>query len=229
MPDLTSRARAEALRLGADMFGVAPVDRFDGAPEGFHPRDVYADTRSVAVFARRLPSEVMFARSCVPYTHANELLLRQVDDIALRLSLWLEGEGVRAVLVPSDDPYEAWDAERQHGRGILSMRHAAELAGLGRIGRSNLLINDRFGNLLQLGAVLVAEALEPSAPAAYVVCPEGCSRCIDACPARALDGRTVRQRDCRPRSNARTEKGYVLKRCWECRRVCPSALGVGRA
>lgn len=228
MPDITSRVRAEALRLGADMFGVAPIDRFSGAPEGFHPRDVYADARSVAVFAKRLPSEVMFARSCVPYTHAGDLLERQVDDLALRLSLWLEGAGVRAVLVPSDDPYEAWDAARQHGQGIISMRHAAELAGLGRIGRGNLLINDRFGNLLQLGAVLVAEELEPSPMATYEVCPEGCSRCIDACPASALDGRTVRQADCRPLSNHRTEKGYVLKRCWECRRVCPSALGVGQ-
>lgn len=225
--DLTTRVREAALELGADLVGVAPVDRFVGAPRGFHPLDVYPGARTVLVFAVRLPAGILHSGSCVPYSHANDVAVRRADDLAYGLSLWLEDRGVHAVPVPSDDPYEHWEVDRQHGQAILSLRHAAALAGLGRLGRSNLLINDRFGHMVQLGAVLVDADLEGDGEAGYGVCPDGCSACIDGCPAGALDGTTVRQADCRPLSNARTEKGYVLKRCWECRRVCPSATGVG--
>jgi len=34
------------------------------------------------------------------------------------------------VLIPTDAPYEYWDSENQEGRAILSLRHAAMLAGL---------------------------------------------------------------------------------------------------
>ena len=32
---------------GVDLFGIASVERFDQAPEGFHPKDIYAKTRSI--------------------------------------------------------------------------------------------------------------------------------------------------------------------------------------
>jgi hypothetical protein len=28
------------IKSGADLFGIAPIDRFDGAPKGFHPIDI---------------------------------------------------------------------------------------------------------------------------------------------------------------------------------------------
>jgi epoxyqueuosine reductase len=45
-----------ALKHGADLFGIAPVDRFDGAPEGFHPRNLYSRAESVIVFSVKLPT-----------------------------------------------------------------------------------------------------------------------------------------------------------------------------
>ena len=39
-------------------------------------------------------------------------------------------------------------------------------------------------------------------------------------------GETVIQKFCRPFSNFRTEKGYVIKKCFECRRKCPRTLGI---
>ncbi len=127
--DLTTRVKGAALDLGADLVGVAPVDRFDGAPRGFHPRDVYPDAQSVLVFAVRLPAGILRSGSCVPYSHANDVATTRADDLAYRLSLLLEDRGVHAVPVPSDDPYEHWEADRQHGQAILSLRHAAALAG----------------------------------------------------------------------------------------------------
>jgi len=224
---ISSRKAKEIIKsLGADLVGIAPVDRFRDAPEGFRPTDIYGHCRSVIVFAKKLPSECLFASNCVPYTHANNVLTQEVDKLGIEASLMLEEHGVRAVPIPSDDPYEHWEPERSYGRAILSLRHAGYLAGLGVLGKNTLLINRDYGNMITIGAVLVDIELEEDPIAAYEGCPPDCRLCIDSCPQNALDGRTVNQQLCRPLSNHRTEKGYILMKCNLCRRICPNCLGV---
>ena len=214
------------IKNGADLFGVAPVDRFDGAPEGFHPIDIYKKAKSVIVFAKRIPSETLFAESCVPYTHINSLATQAVEVMTFNISTELDSIGIKNVIIPTDDPYEYWDEENKTGRGILSLRHAGYLAGLGVIGRNSLLVNEQFGNMIQIGAILTDSEIESSPLAVYKTCSDNCRICMDTCPAKALDGITVNQKLCRPLSNYRNEKGYVLKKCYNCRKNCPLTLGL---
>jgi epoxyqueuosine reductase QueG len=211
---------------GADLCGIAPVDRFKEAPKGFHPKDIYKDSESVVVFAKRLPSESIFATSCVPYTYVNDIVTRKVDELGFDIALELEDQGIKAVPIPSDDPYEYWEPENSYGRAILSLRHAGYLAGLGVLGKNTLLINNKFGNMIQIGALLVPIELKGDEIATYEGCPSDCHICIESCPVNALDGKTVNQKLCRPLSNFRTEKGYILKKCNECRKACPLFKGI---
>jgi len=218
--------KSTGLELGADICGIAPVDRFSSAPKGFHPKDIYSDCQSVLVFAKKLPAESLFASSCIPYTYINRLIIEEVDGLTLTLSRKLEYLAVKNVPIPSDDPSEYWEPARSYARGILSLRHAGHLAGLGVLGKNTLLINDRFGNMIQLGALLLDLKLEGDPIATYEACKEDCQLCIRSCPQSALDGTTVNQQACRVLSNYRNERGFVLKKCWECRRVCPSHSGI---
>jgi epoxyqueuosine reductase QueG len=215
-----------AHKLGTDLCGIAPVERFRDAPAGFHPTDIYKNCKSVVVFAKRLPTEALFAASCVPYTHVNAMVTLEVDMIAVEYCRRLETGGVKAVPIPSDDPYEYWERDRTRGQAILSMRHAGYLAGLGVLGKNTLLVNRRFGNMIQIGAVLVDADLEGDPVAAYQVCPDGCTLCMDSCPANALDGVTVDQHLCRPLACFKNGRGFILKKCSLCRSVCPSATGL---
>jgi epoxyqueuosine reductase len=214
--------------LGADLVGIAPSERFSDAPEGFRPTDIYRHCKSVIVFAKRLPSECLFASNCVPYTRVSDIMEQKVDALGIEASLLLEKHGARAVPVPSDDPYEHWEPERSYGRAILSLRHAGYLAGLGVLGRNTLLMNKDYGNMIMIGAVLVDIELEGDPMASYEGCPPDCQLCIDSCPQKALDGKTINQQLCRPLSNYKTEKGYILMKCNICRRVCPNCLGIKR-
>jgi epoxyqueuosine reductase len=218
--------KSTALEHGADICGIAPVDRFSSAPKGFHPNDVYSDCQSVLVFAKNLPTESLFTSSCIPYTYINRVITEEVDGLTLTLSRKLEYLAVRNVPIPSDDPSEYWEPDRSYARGILSLRHAGHLAGLGVLGKNTLLINDKFGNMIQLGALLLNLRLEGDPIATYEACKEDCQLCIRSCPQSALDGTTVNQKACRPLSNYRNERGFILKKCWECRRVCPSYSGI---
>lgn len=214
------------LKMGADLCGVAPATRFKKAPKGFEPEDICKECKSVIVFAKKVPKGSLNISSCVPYTHVNNILTQEVDRLGVQISLKLEDMGIKAVPIPSDDPYEYWERDNSYGRAVLSMRHAAYLAGLGALGKNTLLINKDYGNMIQIGAVLVNIELEGDPLVEYEVCPPNCSICIDACPQGALDGKTVNQKLCRPLSNYKNEKGYILKKCNICRKVCPNNMGL---
>lgn len=84
--------------LGADLCGIAPVERFREAPKGFHPTDVYKDCKSVVVFARKVPAGPLFASTYVPYTHANSIMIQVVDRLGITVCLRLEEQGARGFL-----------------------------------------------------------------------------------------------------------------------------------
>jgi len=212
--------------LGADLCGIASAGRFQNAPPGFNPLDIYSKCESVIVFAKRVPAGSLSANSCVPYTHANNVATQEVDRIGLDLCQILQDSGIEAIPIPSDDPSEYWEEENQYARGILSLRHAGYLAGLGVLGKNTLLINERYGNMIQIGAVLVNIELESDPIATYTACLNECGLCIDFCPPKALDGRTANQKLCRPLSNFVTQRGHVLKECYLCRKICPNCLGL---
>jgi epoxyqueuosine reductase len=210
-------------RLGADICGIAPAERFAGAPIGFHPRDIYESCESVVVFARKEPAGILAAKSCAAYTHVNMLQVLETDLLGLQAAREIERLGCKTVAIPTDDPYEHWEPEKMRGMGILSLRHAGWLAGLGKLGKNTLLVNRDLGNMMQLGALLLDVELEPDPMADYEACSQ-CDICIEACPEGALDGETVDQKLCRPRSIQVNEKGYTLYKCNLCRAQCPNAL-----
>ena len=215
-----------AFDLGAQLCGIAPIERFSEAPNGFHPADIFSKTKSVILLAKLIPEGTFQANSPVPYTAANDVLLDDVIRISCNLSVELErNDGLTAVPIPGE-PYEYWDDEKKEGKGILSLKHAGYLAGLGSIGRNSLLTNQAYGNRLVLGAVLLNIALEGDIVTDYGFCDDSCQVCIDGCPVHAIDGGTVNQKLCRSNSINLTTKGYLFYICNECRSACPNGAGL---
>ena len=211
---------------GADLCGIASVLSFSEAPAGFHPLDIWSSSKSVLVFALKMPGNSESAESMVPYTLVNGMMADEADKLSLEISRRLDRSGIGNVIIPSDDPYESWNSTEKRGEAILSLRHAGYLAGLGRLGRNNLLINDTMGSMIQIGGILLERTFQSDPIADYQVCPESCSICIDSCPVSALGGKSTVQKLCRPLSVSRNEKGFVIKKCRKCRSLCPSYRGV---
>jgi epoxyqueuosine reductase len=218
--------REVALKNGVDLFGVASIDRFENAPKGFHPKDIYSKTESVIALAIKVPSESLYAENPVPYTCIYNLSGQKMDLLTYNISTDLDNLGLKNVLIPSGDPFLYWNQDEQIGRAILSLRHVGYLAGLGKIGRNNLLINKDYGNMIRIGAILTDSKFESDSLADYEVCPPNCRICIDCCPQDALTGKTVIQKKCRPISNFKTENGNTIKKCFDCRRKCPQVIGL---
>ena len=211
-------------RCGADLCGIASVERFKQAPLGFHPTDIYPPTRSVIAFARRIPDSAFASHTPVPYTFLTTLVLNEVYQLTLRIVRELENVGVTGVPVPSE-PYEYWDREARTGKGILSLRHAAHLAGMGAIGKNHLLTNREYGNRITLGAVLTDVKLSPDPIDHEPRCPPQCKVCRTVCPVKAIRDEGVIQKLCRSKGEGFNEKGYYLYWCWACREKCPNSKG----
>jgi len=212
------------LSLGADVCGVASVDRFESAPEGFRPRDIYADCQSVVVFAKKLPESVFRINSTIPYSFVDDMAMHEVLRISMDLAVRLEKLDVVGVPIPST-PYDYWDAETMTGKGLISLKHAGVMAGLGVIGRNSLLCHPELGNLLKLGAVLVNTKLEADPVLDFDFCSDNCNLCIDHCPSGALGGTSVLQKNCRLNSEGETKKGAPITICNTCRKICPNRAG----
>lgn len=214
------------IELGADLCGITSHEKFKEAPIGHKPTDIYSKCKSLIVFAKKVPAESLYADNCVPYSHVSELIIMEVDMIGVKICRIMEDRGIGAVPIPSDNPSIYWEADNQYARGILSLRHAGYFAGLGVLGKNTLLINEKYGNMMQIGAVLVDLKLKNDPIAEYEACKPNCSLCIKLCPQNALDGKTVNQKLCRPLSNYVTERGFILKKCNICRRECPNVTGL---
>lgn len=210
-----------AINLGADRCGISSVSRFQDAPDGFNPVQIWSECKSVVVFVKRIPQQSIHAENPVVYSHSASTVYQMLDRIGFNLSMALQDTGVNAVPVPTDIPYLFWDEENKKGMGILSLRHAAMNAGLGLLGKNTLLISPELGNMIYIGAVLIDTIIEEDSLTRDFSCLTGCNLCIESCPVNALDGKTVNQKACRAASSYSHPRGWDIYVCNECRKVCP--------
>lgn len=214
-----------ALAAGAHACGIADIGRFEKAPEGFNPKDVFSQCKSIVVFIKQMPGDAILAENPIPYTHTAYKMYEELDRIAMELCRFFQGNNIKAVLVPSDVPYLYWDQENMHGKGIISLKHSAVLAGLGIMGKNTIFINKTYGNMVYIGAVLIDAEVEPDQLVEDFKCPSSCHRCLDACPPHAMNDITVNQKLCREHSFFKAGRGWDLYNCSKCRKVCPYRTG----
>jgi len=194
---------------GASVVGIASTDDFGSAPEGSKPSDKLNGCRSVIVLAA--PFTQVALNDPAEYTEVRQKMVKRMGDIAEKVAKQIKSNGHKAVPIVSL-------SEK------ISLRHAAELAGLGVIGRNHLLISREYGNLLWFSAVLTDAELIPDKKAEYSFCDD-CDICVKACPVNALDdpvsfGRKECSAIC-----MKMVKGAFTITCFQCRKVCPHRFG----
>jgi epoxyqueuosine reductase QueG len=185
-------------RMGADLVGVAPADCVEPASNRRGPLNVMPEARAMVVFAKRMLRGSLESPRDEVVTTMNLVLYEELDRIAYALGEYLEARGFRAATVPAYSPVEM-TAEAKGMVGVVSLRHAAQAAGLGVLGKNNLLLTPLLGPRVRLGGVVTDVALAPDTPLNKDLCKD-CEACVKACPADALSepgqtrtGRCVRQ------------------------------------
>jgi epoxyqueuosine reductase QueG len=73
-------------------------------------------------------------------------------------------------------------------KAYLSFKDIAAKAGVGWIGKNDLLVTKRFGPRIRLGATILDADLPISISVTTSLCPNECTLCITACPYKLLFG-----------------------------------------
>jgi epoxyqueuosine reductase len=189
--ELTLHERAFERISDIDVFGVAAVDAARGTPLDASATSLLPGARSIVVLGMEVFPEVLDL--VVPDKQSGEAAARDlygphIDYLSGRLNRGLyelareyRDSGYLALPLPS----QGTPSDARFLKGILSFKHAAELAGLGGIGWSSLVINPKFGPRMRL-ACLLTDAEIPASPRLAGNPCDGCGRCVETCPAGAL-------------------------------------------
>jgi epoxyqueuosine reductase len=76
-------------------------------------------------------------------------------------------------------------SHKEQLRGVIPLKYAAQMAGIGAIGKSSLLITPRYGPSVRLSAIVTNAPLVPDKPLNEDFC-QGCTVCEDVCIAEAF-------------------------------------------
>lgn len=169
------------------------------APAGFRAQDHLPGAKSMLIFAQPLPLEVFDVKAdpkLKGYRKAYFENYRRMDEAAKTVAAFLDEKGYPSLPLPAYSPLvfnqgEPW--------GKMSFKHAAELAGMGKIGKNLLFIHPdkKIGNTLRLGGALTTLELPAGEKAGFEkLCPPACTQCIDACPANALEPHRIDKTRC---------------------------------
>jgi epoxyqueuosine reductase len=169
--------------LGFSLFGTADIS---GIRDSFLLPENLRDRVGFAVsLGKRLVNGVLDDILDVPtplYFHHYRQINYFLDRGALLLASRIQDLGFRAVPIPASQVID-WPKQRAH----LPHKKIGEMAGLGWIGRNNLLVSPGFGSRFRLVTVLTDMPLEASDPST-TDCGT-CRKCIGVCPANAIKER----------------------------------------
>lgn len=183
---------------GIDLVGIADARELILA---YPPRPATAllpTAKSVIVFAVAHSLGAVHAPDIKLWTRNKMQTSRLLDQVAEKVGRFLERERHLALPISADKPVEIHKINPETGRKFrhtkvvshLSLKHAAVSAGMGEIGRSNLLLTEQYGPHQRLCAIVTDAGLEPDPRRELKLCLPGCRKCEEACPVSALkDGK----------------------------------------
>lgn len=238
----------KALELGASLAGIASIDALKASPsykiyaerpfyEEYDPEsgDYHEfkgvkwreEHRSVLVWALSHPiSEPVldwWSMKVKGFTPGNGVMRSQ----SRKLRIWLEEEfGIKAYSLPYQIEY-----------GGAFLKDSAHLAGVGVIGKNNLLVTPEFGTRVRLRGMFIEAEFEPTGLADFDPC-NGCDMpCHRGCPQDAFRSGSFERSLCKIENDKRyaneelldgsimgiDDPSMVMKPCRICELACPVA------
>lgn len=201
--ELTSaKVKELAIEYGADLCGIASMDRFEGTPKQNDPRYIFPGAKSMIVLGYRIPRGVL--RGIEEGTHFIDYAsmgYAALNKVYAPMTLWklardFEDMGWEAVTIMNINGGEAlnsvnghfrenWSVPVEEGKPypdvLIHFRYAAYLAGLGEIGWSNVFLTPEFGPRVRFNILMTDAELEPDPIVKPGTICDRCKLCVKNC------------------------------------------------
>jgi len=209
----SEQVKAYAKECGADIVGIASMDRFEGAPKQMDPRYIFPDAKAMIVMGFRiLRGTLRGIEEGTFFVSYASMGYAAINFVHQPVVLWdfcklLEDKGYEAVPIPNNFPWTNTDSSGQNpeltgqlretwSRPVspdrpapdvfIHMRIAAFCAGLGEIGYSKMFLSPQFGPRQRLAAVITDAPLEPDPLYDGPQLCDRCMLCAEECTGQAI-------------------------------------------
>ncbi|NLF92950.1 MAG: hypothetical protein GX564_03595 [Oligosphaeraceae bacterium] len=204
---LTSAAvKQKAKEFGADLVGIAPMSRYEGAPRQNDPRYIFPAAKSMIVLAFRIARGALRGiEEGTLYTTYPTMGYAALNQVYAPMTLWnltnwLEDQGYETVPLINSNGGEAvnpvtgnfrqgWSRPVRPGNPypdvLVHFRLAAYLAGLGEIGWSKVFLTPEFGPRQRFVVLLTDAELEADPIYEGKLC-DHCLQCVRHCAGKAI-------------------------------------------
>lgn len=217
--ELTELIKLKAFELGADLVGVAPVERYKHAPEMMRPQALLPTARAVVVVAIHHPDACVelggepTPHDIGPYD-IQAVMNSRLDHISFELGRFIEGLGYDTLPLASTNiwRYRRYKSNETEFAPDLSNIHAAVAAGLGEFGINGLLLTPEFGPRQRLCCIVTSAPLKPDELYSGQRLCDNCNACVRACPMNVFT------KECAEAAVRIGEKEfkYIAKNKWRC-------------
>ena len=197
--------------LGADFVFFTEIAQLSNSLSSHYPRAIVVGIALSPGYIHRLSQSHQ-----LPADEFNETE-RKTDHLADFLAAFLDEKGYTAFSQSEKNLMAKNCYDESTKSSILPHKTIAGLAGLGWIGKHNLLVSSQYGSALSICTVLTDAPLETATyPPASPDCGD-CNICRDICQAGALKGNNWREK------GSRDELLEVSRctACLKCLALCP--------
>ncbi len=192
--ELTEEVKNYARELGADLVGIAPVERFKNAPLKMSPEGLMPEGKSVIVVAiHHLDCAVELGgfptpHDIGPYRTQSSVMNPKLDDISFLIARFLERKGYKTLPIVSSNiwRYKGYKDLKVHFAPDIAHRYAAVAAGLGEIGWSGLFLSPEFGPRQRITSIITEAELVPDPMYNGERLCDRCMECVKHCPTDAF-------------------------------------------
>ena len=173
-----------AMREGAALFGVARTFELGERHVSLAPHVVQGLDKAISMvfhLSDRVLEDVVSGPTRLYFFHYQRVNVL-LDELALKVTNFIQNQGRNALPIPASQIID-WQNQLAH----VSHKHVAQKAGIGWIGRNNLLVTSQFGSRQRLVTVLTDLPLKADEPMDRG-CRE-CRACISSCPSQSIKER----------------------------------------
>lgn len=190
--DLTIKVKELAFRLGADLVGIASIDRYQGAPIRMSPQGILPTAKSVIVCAVHHPDAAIELDGEIhpqvmgPY-RIQYIMNDKLDLLSFRIARMLDDLGYPTVPIASSNiwRYRGYKEMDATFAPDISHIYGGVCAGLGELGWNGLCITPEYGARNRFVSIITEAELTPTPLYNGPKLCDLCGECIRKCPTNA--------------------------------------------
>ncbi|MFA6103572.1 MAG: hypothetical protein WCV67_16035 [Victivallaceae bacterium] len=183
-----AQVKNAARSFGANLVGIAPMERLEYLPPETNPRSIFPYVKSVIVIGRRILRGALrgveegtnfgSTYSCFGDHYLESQFLSKT---VYELTCYLEKHNIESV------PMLGYKIKgEKNSNVILDYKVIAQAAGLGETGKGGFFLTSEYGHRQRLAMILVDEAFEWDELKTLSLCAN-CKACSDGCPLNAVN------------------------------------------